>query len=157
MITSTDLRVIFIILYDNNPIGYNDAFTNAGYSVPYTASDAKKYILSQMYTLYMNNPGRLQQIMGSVPWDYSANNYTNKPGVQAGVMQYLQSNLPQTTGKFNWTDISGVLFGNHDTIATQVSNTPVNSGTSTLAIIGYVFLGIMVVVLVIVAIRYLKG
>jgi len=156
MITSTDLRIVFIILYDNNPNAYNDAFTNAGYSVPYGANEAKKFVTGKMYDLYISNPNLLKKIIGSVGWNYSAGNYTTQGDVQAKVMQYLQNSLPASTSRFNWSDISGVLFGNHDTIATQVSTTPVSSGTGTWAIIGYVFLGIMVVVLVFVAIRFLR-
>lgn len=157
MITATDLKLIFIIFYDNNPSGFNQAFANNGYSIPSTPVQAKKYVVGQMYDLYLNNPSKLKQIMDSVGWDNNNTNYTNQGNVRQTILNYLKSNIQSTaTSKVDWGSIGSLLFGNHDTVSTQVTSTPVQSSTSTLAIIGYIFLGIMVVVLVIVSVRMLR-
>lgn len=156
MITDTDLKVVFLIYYDNNPSGFNAAFQSAGYNVPTDPETAKVFAVKQMYDLYISNPAKLQSIMSMVPWDYANPNYTNLNNLRDNVQQYLYSNLnglpnPSTSKIGDW--IQNTLFGNHQTVVTQTQTTPINTGTGSAAIIGYSVLGAAVVVMVIFSLR----
>lgn len=149
MIKAQDLQGLFIILYDNNADAYNSAFVSAGYDVPASATEAKKFVVKTMYDLFLTNPERLRSIIGNIRWDPQAGNYTTREDVRERVMGYLSFVLGNNTSNkinLNWDNVQGWLFGNAETIVTQVNATPAsNIG----AIIGLVFLGIAVVVLVI--------
>lgn len=157
MISNNDLRIIFQVHYDNNPTAYNQAFKDAGFDVPSDVKGARTYVLSNMLRLYFSNPSLLEAIMGNVSWNENANNYTTQNDLKGKIQSYLASNIPNPNtspvGKFDWSSIQGLLFGNHQTVTQQTTVTPVQSSASTLAIVGYSVLGIMVVVLVIFLIR----
>lgn len=162
MITSRDLQIIFIIFYDNNVAKYNQAFKDAGYPVPVSPVQAKAYVVKKMYDLYLNSPAKLNSIMSSVGWNYSANNYTTNPQVYAGIQKFLQSNFSafsnQKIDLSNiWGGVQGFLFGNQQTVTAQIITTPVSTaGTSTAAIFGYSVLGVVVLIIVIMAFRYFR-
>lgn len=149
MIKAQDLQGLFIILYDNNSDAYNSAFVSAGYNVPPSAIEAKKFVVKKMYDMYMTDPERLRSIIGNIRWNPEANNYTTREDVRERVMGYLSFVLGNNTSdkiNLNWDNVQGWLFGNQSTIVTQVNSTPAsNLGV----VIGLVFLGIAVVVLVI--------
>lgn len=162
MVTAQDLQIIFTIFYDNNVARYNQAFKDAGYSVPSSAIQAKSYVVKKIYDLYLNSPAKLNSIMSSIAWDYNANNYTNDPQVYARIQQFLQNNVSgYSNAKLNLGDLWGgfqtFLLGNQQTVTAQIVTTPVsNSGTTTAAVIGYVFLALAAVGLVIVAIKVMR-
>lgn len=157
MVTSTDLKVVFIVLYDNNPSGFKQAFANAGYSIPNDDAKAKEYILSLMYSLYFSNPEKLRIIMNDVPWNFKANNYTAINGVRDRIMNYMNENLPAPTSKIDGTTLLGILFGNHAAVITSVQSTPIANSSSGWAIAGYISLGVLAIVLIVVGIRKYRG
>ena len=158
MITLTDLKVLFVIFYDNNPSGYNQAFANAGYSIPSDSVSAKNFVIGQMYSLYLNNPDKLKAIMDNVSWDYNNRNYTNNGDVRGKLFEYFKRNTttPNAVGKIDWGNIETLLFGNHTTIVSQANSNPSSPTKSIWGILGYLGIGVLALILVIVLVRTLR-
>lgn len=157
MIFDKDLQIAFIVLYDNNPAGYHQAFKNAGYSVPTGRISAKHFIVKEMYRLYFNDPGTLRNIVNSVAWNPNAGNYTTDNGdLRDTILAYMKDNitLNGNAQRINWENLQGWLFGNQETVVTQTTTTPPSTFP---AIIGYVFIGIAIVALAFISIRMLKA
>lgn len=154
MISKQDLQTVFIVLYDNNPKGYTEAFLSGGYPVPSGASDARRYIVSTMYNMYLRNTQALRSIIGSVPWNHKTANYTNNPASQEKMLGYLSSVLgTQVSGgklNINLDTVKDWLFGNTETIVSQVTTT---AGSNIGPILGYVGIGVAVVLLLIFTLR----
>lgn len=122
MITARDLQTIFIVLYDNNPQGYNSAFIDAGYPVPANANSAKRYVVRLMYDLYFSNPAKLQSIMNGAGWNPNAGNYTTSGGdLREILLGYLKEKIvsPEGTAKINLAQLQDWLFGNQTTVTNQ--------------------------------------
>lgn len=155
MITEKDLQIVFIVFYDNNATGYNQAFTNAGYSVPSDVTAAKKYVVRKMYDLYRSKPAELKRIMDGVEWENDTANYTTQQGdVRARMWGFLQQNItPSATGKGQlWTNLQSWLFGNQQTVTQQTVTTPSNAGAIA-GVVGFSVLGIGVIVMAIILAR----
>lgn len=159
MITSKDLQIIFIALYDNNPSGYNTAFRNAGYDVPANAVQAKRYVVPIMYDLYFSNPYKLQNIMNEAPWNPNAGNYTTANGdMRQILLGYLKEKINTGDGnqKLTLAQIQDWLFGNQTTVVEQTVTTPSTAG-AVAGVVGSSIFAIAVIVFAIILVRNFKG